>query len=379
VAQHPTNSRPRPPGTLRVGRVAGVDVLVHQSWLFVALLISLMLAPRIDEVAPGLDGVLVYVAGLAFAVLLYLSVLAHEASHALMAQFFGMSVRSMTLHFLGGVTEIEGEATSPKREFWIAFVGPLASLAIGLSALGAAAITPDGLVRFALDALAAANIVVAALNLVPGLPLDGGKVLRAAVWKVTKKPLRATVVAAWGGRVVAILAFGYPLLMPALFGVEPTLIDFAIAGIIAIFLWMGASQSLAVARIRGKIPSLRARALARRALTVTEDTPLAEALRRANEAQAGSLVVVTGNGRPLGVVNEHAVAAAPEARRSWMSTGSVTTRLERGMTLPADISGEALVRAMHARPATEYLLVDQDGSIYGVLATADVDAAFSRS
>ena len=362
-----------------MGRVAGVDVLVHRSWLFVALLIAFLLAPRIDEVAPGLDGVLVYVAGLAFAVLLYLSVLAHEASHALMAQFFGMPVRSMTLHFLGGVTEIEGEAESPKREFWIAVVGPLASLAIGLGALAAALVTPDGLVRFALEALAAANIVVAVLNLVPGLPLDGGKVLRSIVWAATKKPLLATKVSGWSGRVVAVLALGYPLLLPAVFDVEPSVVDFVIAGIIAMFLWVGASQSLAVARIRGKIPSLKARDLARRAVTVTEDVPLAEALRQAHEARAGSLVVVTGNGRPLGVVNQHAVAAAPEARRPWMSTGSVTTRLERGMTLPVDIAGEALVRAMHARPASEYLLVEQDGSIYGVLVTADVDAAFSRS
>jgi Zn-dependent protease/CBS domain-containing protein len=362
-----------------VGRVAGVDVLVHRSWLFVALLIAFLLGPRIDEVAPGLDGVLVYVAGLAFAVLLYLSVLAHEASHALMAQFFGMSVRSMTLHFLGGVTEIEGEAESPKREFWIAVVGPLASLVVGLSALATALVTPDGLVRFALEALAAANIVVAVLNLVPGLPLDGGKVLRSIVWAATKKPLLATIVSGWAGRVVAVLALGYPLLLPAVFGVEASVVDFLIAGIIAMFLWVGASQSLAVARIRSKIPSLKARGLARRALTVTADVPLAESLRRAREAEAGSVVVVTGNGRPLGVVNEHAVAAAPEARRSWMSTGSVTTRLERGMTLPADIGGEALVRAMHARPASEYVLVEPDGSIYGVLVTADVDAAFSQS
>ena len=362
-----------------MGRVSGVDVLVHRSWLFVALLIAFLLAPRIDEVAPNLDGVLVYVAGLAFAVLLYLSVLAHEASHALMAQFFGMPVRSMTLHFLGGVTEIEGEAESPRREFWIAVVGPLASLAIGLSALGAALVTPDGLVRFALEALAAANIVVAVLNLVPGLPLDGGKVLRSIVWAITGKPLLATIVSGWAGRVVAVLALGYPLLMPVVFDVEPTVVDFLIAGIIAMFLWMGASQALVVARIRGRIPSLRARSLARRVLTVTEDVPLAEALRRAREAQAGSIVVVTSNDRPLGIVNEHAVAAAPEGRRAWMSTGSVSTRLERGMTLPADISGEALVRAMHARPASEYLLVEPDGSTFGVLVTADVDAAFSHS
>src|SRR5690606_21663045 len=245
-------------------------------------------------------------------VLLYLSVLAHEASHALMAQFFGMPVRSMTLHFLGGVTEIEGEAESPKREFWIGVVGPLASLVIGVAALGAALVVPDGLVRFALEALAAANIVVAVLNLVPGLPLDGGKVLRSIVWAVTKKPLLATTVAGWAGRVVAILALGYPLLLPAVFDVRPRIVDFMIAGIIAVFLWMGASQALAVARVRGRIPSLSARKLARKSLEVTEDVPLAEALRRAREAQAESLVVVTRNGRPVGVVNEHAVAAAPE-------------------------------------------------------------------
>jgi Zn-dependent protease len=362
-----------------VGRVSGVDVLVHRSWLFVALLIAFLLAPRIDEVAPNLGGVLVYVAGLAFAVLLYLSVLAHEASHALMAQFFGMRVRSMTLHFLGGVTEIEGEAESPKREFWISVVGPLSSLAIGFAALGAAVITPDGLVRFAFESLAAANLVVGVLNMVPGLPLDGGKVLRSIVWAITGRPLVATTVSGWAGRVVAVLALGYPLLLPAIFDVQPTIIDFVIAAIIAMFLWTGASQALVVAKIRSKIPALRARELARRAVQVTADVPLAEALRQAREAQAGSIVVVTGNDRPLGIVNEPAVVAAPEDRRAWMSTGSVTTRLERGMTLPADITGETLVRAMQARPASEYLLVEPDGSIFGVLVTADVDAAFSQS
>ena len=362
-----------------MGRVSGVDVLVHRSWLFVALLIAFLLAPRIDEVAPNLGGVLVYVAGLAFAVLLYLSVLAHEASHALMAQFFGMRVRSMTLHFLGGVTEIEGEAESPKREFWISVVGPLSSLAIGLAALGAAVITPDGLVRFAFESLAAANLVVGVLNMVPGLPLDGGKVLRSIVWAITGRPLVATTVSGWAGRVVAVLALGYPLLLPAIFDVQPTIIDFVIAAIIAMFLWTGASQALVVAKIRSKIPALRARELARRAIQVTADVPLAEALRQAREAQAGSIVVVTGNDRPLGIVNEPAVVAAPEDRRAWMSTGSVTTRLERGMTLPADITGETLVRAMQARPASEYLLVEPDGSIFGVLVTADVDAAFSQS
>ena len=100
--QHPS----RPPGTLKIGEIGGVDVLVRSSWLVVAALISFMLAPAIEAVEPGI-GNGKYIAGVAFAVLLYLSVLLHEMSHALMAKRFGLPVRSITLHFLGGVTEIE--------------------------------------------------------------------------------------------------------------------------------------------------------------------------------------------------------------------------------------------------------------------------------
>lgn len=110
---------PRPVGAWQLGSIAGAPLYVQRSWLLVAALIAVVFAPRVDQVAPGL-GNLAYVAGLGVAVLLYLSVLLHEVSHALMAQAFGMRVVSVTLHFLGGVTQIEQEADTPKREFWIA-------------------------------------------------------------------------------------------------------------------------------------------------------------------------------------------------------------------------------------------------------------------
>jgi Zn-dependent protease len=367
----------RPPGTLRIGQIGGVDVLVRSSWLLVAALISVMLAPAIDRVQPGLGG-WKYVAGLAFAVLLYLSVLLHEASHALMAKRYGLPVKSITLHFLGGVTEIDGEPDTPGREFGVSVVGPLTSIAVGLVAIPLAMLAPDrSLLEFAAKALAGANLLVGVLNLVPGLPLDGGRVLRAGVWKVTGNPHQGTIVAGWGGRVAAVLVVLYPLVSEIFFGRRPNVTDYVFAFVIASFLWSGASQSIMSARVRRRLPALRARTLARRTLAVPQSTPLAEAVRRAHDEQAGSIVVLDSTGAPYAIVNEAAVLATPEDRRPWLPVSAVARSLEPGLTFSADMSGEPLILAMQKAPASEYLLLDRDGSIYGVLVTDDVDKAFA--
>jgi Zn-dependent protease/CBS domain-containing protein len=371
------SSRRRSPGTLRIGQIGGVDVLVRSSWLLVAALISVMIAPAVEQVEPGLGG-WKYVAGAAFAVLLYLSVLLHEASHALMAQRFGLPVRSITLHFLGGVTEIDGEPDTPGREFGVSVVGPLTSLAVGLAALPLARLVPDHtLIDLAIKGLAWANLVVGVLNLVPGLPLDGGRVLRAAVWKVTGNPHQGTLVAGWGGRVAAVLVLAYPFARQLVDGRRADLGDFVFALIIASFLWSGASSAITSARVRRRLPALRARTLARRTLSVPHDLPLAEAVRRAQDHQAGSIVVLDSSGEPHAIVNEAAVLATPEERRPWLPVSAVARSLEPGLTFSADISGEPLIMAMQKAPATEYLLLDRDGSIFGVLVTDDVDKAFA--
>ena len=367
----------RAPGTIRLGQIGGIDVLVRSSWLVVAALISVMIAPAVDRVEPGLGG-WKYVAGAAFAVLLYLSVLLHEASHALMAQRYGLPVTSITLHFLGGVTEIDGEPDTPGREFGVSVVGPLTSIAVGLAVVPLAILAPDdSLLDLAAALLAGANLIVGVLNLVPGLPLDGGRVLRAVVWKMTGNPHQGTVVAGWGGRIAALLVLLYPFVRQFGFGDRATLTDFVFALIIASFLWSGASSAIMSARVRRRLPALRARALARRTLTVPHDLPLAEAVRRAQEEQAGSIVVLDSTGSPHAIVNEAAVLATPDDRRPWLPVSAVARSLEPGLTFPADIAGEPLIRAMQQSPATEYLLLDADGSIFGVLVTDDVDKAFA--
>jgi Zn-dependent protease len=366
-----------PPGTLRIGSVAGVDVLVRSSWLLVAALIAFLLAPRIEDVEPGL-GNLKYVAGVAFAVLLYLSVLLHEISHAVMAQRYGLGVRSISLHFLGGATEIDSETRTPGQEFKVAVVGPLTSIAVGLVALGLYLLASDGLLGLALESLAGANLIVGVLNLVPGLPLDGGRVLRALVWRITGNLHRGTIVAAWGGRVAAVLVLALPLGGAAIFGNRPDVFDYAMAFIIASFLWTGATASMVSARIRRRLPALKARPLARRVIAVPHELPITEAVRRAQEVGAGAIVVHAGDDRLSGVVNETALLATPEERRAWVPVSSVSRTIEDGMVLGADIAGEDLIKAMSSTPAEEYVLVEPDGTIFGVLATVDVDRAFEE-
>jgi Zn-dependent protease len=367
--------RPRPPGTVKIGTIAGSDVLVTSSWFVVAALIAVVIAPRAEAVHPGL-GPWKYVAGLAFAILLYLSVLLHEAAHALMARHYGFPVSTITLHFLGGLTSIDAEVKRPRQEFWIAVVGPLTSLAVGLVSLGLCFVVPHGLLLMAVEGLAFGNLLVGVINLFPGLPLDGGLVLKSAIWKLSGNQHSGTVVAAWGGRAGAFLVLFWPFLQQSLFDVQPDVFDFLFAFVIAFFLWNGATASLQAARIRSRLPNLVARNLARRTLAVPEDLPLAEAVRRAREANAGAIVTVTGSGRPVGVVNEAALMATPEERRPWLATSTVARGVDNGLSLPVGIAGEDLVRAITRAPATEYLLVEDDGSVYGVLTTADVDRAF---
>lgn len=365
-----------PPGSLRVGSIAGVDVYVRASWILVALMISVLLAPEVERVEPGLGG-LKYVAGLAFAVLLYLSILLHEISHALMARRFGLPVRSISLQFLGGVTEIDGEPATPGQEFKVAVVGPLTSIGIGLVAVLLVWVVPDGLTRLAFQLLAGANLVVGVLNLVPGLPLDGGRVLRALVWRIGGNMHRGTIVAAWGGRVVAILVVLYPVIARELYDVRTDAFDYVFAFIIGGFLWSGATASMVSARIRRRLPALQARPLARRVAVVREDLSVAEAVRHAQESEAGGIVVQSSDGRLTGIVSEVALLSTPPERRPWMPVISVARSIEEGLVLSADVAGEELVRAMSRTPATEYVLVEPDGSVYGLLATADVDAAFA--
>ncbi|SEH01938.1 Zn-dependent protease (includes SpoIVFB) [Nonomuraea solani] len=364
---------------LRMGKPFGIPVYVSWTWFIVAAFITLMFGPRVRQMLPELDSTVAYAVAFVFAVLLYVSVLLHELAHSVLAKWYGLPVRRITLYLLGGVSEIEKEPPTPGKEFMVAAAGP--ALSLGLAGLGLAlntyVINDGGIPEVLIWQLWVSNLIVGVFNLLPGLPLDGGRMLRAGVWKVTRNPGSGTIVAAWGGRVLAVLLVVFPLATALAGGQEFMFTDLVWPLVLASFIWMGATQSLRVAKIRAKIPQVNARALARRAIPVSAETPLAEALRQAGEGRAGAMVVVDHEGKPVAIVNESAVQATPEHRRPWVNVASLAKTLEPTMVLAAGLTGEPLIDAMRAAPGSEYLLVEDNGEIYGVLATADVNRVFS--
>jgi Zn-dependent protease len=356
--------------------VLGIPIVVSPYWFVVAALLVYLYANSLDStVSPSSTR---YLVSAAFVLLLYLSVLIHELSHCVVARAFRLSVRRVLLYPLGGFSEIEQEPPTPAREFAVSAAGPAVSLALAGIAAALTKAVPDGLPNLLIDQLFRANLLVGLFNLLPGLPLDGGRIFRAGIWKITGKPASATVAAAWAGRVLAVLLVAVPL---ALYRGQFQSLLTSTYGIwlafIAVFMWIQAGQAISAARVRERLPALHARALARRAIPVPAGTPLAEAIRRADAAQARALVVVDHEGNPSALVNEDAVIATPEQRRPWIDVGSLARTIDPGMVLPADLSGVELVEAVRRTPASEYLLVEPSGQIYGVLVATDLDRAFA--
>jgi len=369
-----------------IARPFGIPVFVSPYWFLVAAVLVVWFSSA--GALPGtIHGTVPrYLVAVAFVVLLYVFVLLHELSHSLVARAFKLPVRRILLYPLGGFSEIEQEPPTPSQEFLVSAAGPvmsllLAAIGLGVDALAHWPVIPSasasGIAELLVNWMVLANAMVGVFNLLPGLPLDGGRVLRAGLWKLTGKSGYSTVLAAWAGRVIAIVLAGLVLVQLGnpVFGLSGGYGLWLIA--IAAFMWMSAGQSLRSAQVRERLPALQARSLARRAIPIPSTLPLAEAIRRADLAQARALVVVDHDAKPIAIVNEGAVIATPEQRRPWVDAGSLARTLDPDMILSADLSGMDLIEAVRRAPASEYLLVEPSGQVYGVLSTADLDRAFA--
>jgi Zn-dependent protease/CBS domain-containing protein len=196
---------------MRLGRVAGVPIAIHHSWLIIAVLLTLSLAAHFEATNGSWGHPEVWLAAVVASLLFFASIVLHELSHAAVARSRGVSVKSVTLFALGGIAQIEREAADAKTEFWMGIVGPLTSAVIGAVCLGLALVfgwtpgtEPAGPIVAVLKWLGYINVMLAVFNMIPGFPLDGGRVLRAALWWKNGSLLAATRSAARLGEIVAI-------------------------------------------------------------------------------------------------------------------------------------------------------------------------------
>ena len=199
-----------------LGRVAGFPLTVHWSVLVILWLFTWSLAASLPDVAPGYSRAAYWLAGAVGGAVLLASLLAHELTHAIVARRAGVEVVGVKLWLFGGIARLGGEARTPRTAFWIAASGPATSLGlaalfacltVGLRAVGA----PDIVVSVA-SWLAAINCVLGVFNLLPGAPLDGGRILRAYLWRRHGDAVRAEIGAARAGRILALILIGLGLL-----------------------------------------------------------------------------------------------------------------------------------------------------------------------
>ena len=195
---------------VKLGRIAGISIGLHYSWFIIALLITLSLAAHFHIANPHWSDVTVWSAAIITGVMFFVALLLHELAHSVLAKARGLRVREITLFALGGVSQIESEAPNAKSEFWIAIVGPITSVVIGIVLIGAAWLAgwrigaePATPITAVLLWLGYINLALAAFNMIPGYPLDGGRVLRAVIWWITRNADRATRWAAQIGQTVA--------------------------------------------------------------------------------------------------------------------------------------------------------------------------------
>jgi Zn-dependent protease/predicted transcriptional regulator len=197
---------------IKLGRIAGIDIGLHYSWFIIAVLIAFSLAAHFQSVSPEWNTTVLWTAAAITAVLFFATLLLHELAHSLVAKSRGLRVRAITLFALGGVSQIESEASDAKSEFWIAIVGPLTSLILGYLFIAVARVAgwqtgtePASPLAAVVLWLGYINLALAGFNMIPGYPLDGGRVLRSLLWWISGSAERATRWAAQIGQGVAFL------------------------------------------------------------------------------------------------------------------------------------------------------------------------------
>ena len=366
--------------SLHLGRVAGVPVGVNWSVLVIFALIAWGLsAGRFPDAYPGHSSWAYAAAGTGSAVVFFLGLLAHEVSHAVLAVRNGLAVRSITLWLFGGVAQLEGEAESPGAELRIAGVGPLVSLVIGLVFGGAAAAVGftagTGLAFGTLAWLAGINVALAVFNAAPAAPLDGGRLLRAALWKWRGDRVWAAVVSARVGRGFGALLIGFGLWQFLLTGAAGMLW----LALIGWFLLTSAAMEERQAQVGGALAGVTVRdVMTPDPQTVPADISVAQFLDDYLLAHRHSAYPLVDHDEPVGLVNLSRVRDVPARQRAWTTVREIACLGDDVPRAAPDDELLAVLRRLDGRCTGGRILVVRDNRLAGLVSPSDISRALLR-
>lgn len=353
-----------------VGKAFGAPIIVQPTTFLMVAIVAYLFAS--SGSAPTARSLAI---GVVLALSLMVSVLLHELAHAAAARAFGRSVSEIVLTLWGGHTSFEAKNLTPLVSATTAVAGPIMNLVIAaVTGIFGAALS-DSLAGQMLLSVAWANGLLAAFNLLPGLPMDGGRVVEAVVWGATKNRLRGTWLAAWGGRVVALGVVLTVIAVPLIQGRQPDMWNAMMGLAVAFLLWPAASAALKFASVMIKREALTVRGLMREAVPMPYDTTIADATRALSETVA-DIVVLGADGTPAGTVAVSSLSDVPEDQRAATSLQAMTVALPRGAVIDASFTAEEIIPPLREWwGRTERWVVLEQGQVVGVVALSDVVAA----
>ncbi len=355
--------------SIRLFRVAGIDVGVHYSWLVIFGLVTYSLGVGyFPQAVPGIPAAESWILGAIAAILLFASVLLHELAHSFMAKARGLDAKSITLFIFGGVSNLAGEAKQPATEFLVAIVGPLTSFVIaGASYLVATTVTEPRIEATA-SYLAIINLLLGAFNLIPGFPLDGGRVLRSVVWSITGNLRRATDLAANMGKLVAygFLAWGFLRL------IDGDFLGGAWIALIGWFLHSAASSSLDQVILDTRLRRVRVGDIVRPdTFTVPPGLPVAQLIDEVLLPANKRAVPVQLDGQLIGMVTLSDLVKLPAERRLTARVEEVMGGRKGVITVrPSDPLSHAI--GLLSEHDFEQMPVVEGERLIGMLTRADV-------
>ena len=375
-------------GSIQLGRVFGIRVGVDISWFFALFLIIFTLSDYYEDVAPGSSA---FVLAAISAILFFLSILLHEFGHAIVAIRNGIPIQGIDLWLFGGVAKLGRDSDSPGVEFRVAVAGPIVTVVIAAVCLGLGALisspeevldssrfedSTSGATLAVLGYLASINIIVLVFNLIPGFPLDGGRIARAIAWKITGDRNRATRFAGTLGRFVGWALVGFGVFMAVAW-------DDLIGGIwfafIGFFLAQAAGSAVAQADFSDRLVGIRVSDVMDADPVAIPDVFTVDQAEQEFFLRYGWpwFPVVDRFGRLVGVVSQEAIASIPERERSGRAVSSVMARDDGDTGLRARVEDplEELLSRDGLTRLGAVMAVDGDGILRGIVTVEAVQRA----